>query len=159
MKRYAFTMIELVFVIVVLGILAAVALPKLSGTVKSAQIAKAQGDVAAIRSSIASARQKMLVTGRNTYPSKLDQLAGTTSSEGNALFDSNGTITILTYPIYAGGTGSSGKWKKTAANTYTFTVDTTPVTFKYTSGTGIFDCHGQNGTSGTAFDYCKNIAE
>ena len=157
MKRYAFTMIELVFVIVVLGILAAVALPKLSGTVKSAQIAKAQGDVAAIRSSIASARQKMLVLGKNAYPSKLDQLGGTASSEGNALFDSNGSIPILTYPIYAGSSSSSGKWRKTANNTYSFIVDTTPVTFTYTPGTGIFDC--THGVATQAQKYCKKITE
>lgn len=39
MKRNAFTMIELVFVIVILGILAAVAIPKLSATRDDANIA------------------------------------------------------------------------------------------------------------------------
>ena len=37
MKRYAFTMIELVFVIVILGILAAVAIPRLAATRDDAQ--------------------------------------------------------------------------------------------------------------------------
>ncbi len=100
-NRNAFTLIELIFVIVVLGILAAVAIPRLGSNMEHAQIAKAQGDVAAIRASIASARQKMLVTGVNAYPSKLDNLAGATSSNGDALFDTNGSLTILTYPIYA----------------------------------------------------------
>ncbi len=157
MKRHGFTMIELIFVIVVLGILAAVALPHLGSTMGSAQIAKAQGDVSAIRSSIASARQQMLVSGQNSYPSKLDSLAGTTSSEGDALFDSNGSVSILTYPIYAGGAVSSGKWKKTGANTYTFTVDTTPVTFTYTNTTGLFDC--THGTATEEQKYCRKIAE
>ncbi len=157
MNKSAFTMIELVFVIVVLGILAAVALPRLGSTMAQAQIAKAQGDMAAIRASIASARQKMLVTGTNAYPSKLDNLGGATSSDGDPLFDTDGTIAILTYPIYSGSSTSSGKWYKSNNDEYKFTIESTPVIFKYTSSTGLFDCHTYN--SGQADTYCKTIAE
>lgn len=40
MKRTAFTMVELIFVIVVLGVLAAIAIPKLSATRDDARVAK-----------------------------------------------------------------------------------------------------------------------
>jgi len=54
MKRSGFTMIELVFVIVILGILASVAIPKLAATRDDAQIAKASTEISALISDMGS---------------------------------------------------------------------------------------------------------
>ena len=56
-NRKAFTMIELVFVIVVLGILAAVAIPKFSATRDDAIEARVKEQINAIRTSIENERQ------------------------------------------------------------------------------------------------------
>ncbi len=62
MKR-AFTMVELVFVIVVIGILAAIAVPKMAVTRDDAIVSKARATVGALRSAISMERQKRILKG------------------------------------------------------------------------------------------------
>ncbi len=62
MKK-AFTMIELVFVIVVIGILAAIAVPKMAVTRDDAIVSKARSTVGALRSAISMERQKRILKG------------------------------------------------------------------------------------------------
>ncbi len=52
MRRSGFTMIELIFVIVILGILASVAIPKLAATRDDAKISKAASEVSTMVSDI-----------------------------------------------------------------------------------------------------------
>jgi len=61
--RRAFTMIELVFVIVVIGILAAIAVPKFAATRDDAVVSRARSTVAALRNGIATERQKRILRG------------------------------------------------------------------------------------------------
>lgn len=56
MKRHAFTMIELIFVIVILGILAAVAIPRMVGIQDDAKVASEQGTIGGVRGGISTAR-------------------------------------------------------------------------------------------------------
>jgi len=62
MKK-AFTMIELVFVIVVIGILSAIAIPKFAVTRNDAVESKAKSTVAAMRTALAMERQKRILQG------------------------------------------------------------------------------------------------
>jgi general secretion pathway protein G len=62
MKK-AFTMIELVFVIVVIGILSAIAVPKFAATRDDAVITKARTTIASVRSAISTKRQKNILRG------------------------------------------------------------------------------------------------
>ena len=52
MKRAGFTMIELIFVIVILGILSAVALPKFIGVADQAKVGKLQGYVGTLNRTV-----------------------------------------------------------------------------------------------------------
>ncbi len=52
MRRSGFTMIELIFVIVILGILASVAIPKLAATRDDAKISKAASEISTMVSDI-----------------------------------------------------------------------------------------------------------
>lgn len=130
----AFTMIELVFVIVVLGILAAVALPKFSETRNQADIAKGRADVATIRAAIANERQSKVITGSASYISKL-----TPSTSDTILFTGDGAgRTLLTYGIKAGT--SSGSWAISSDTVYTYNIDGSTNTFTYTPSDGRFMC-------------------
>lgn len=73
MKK-AFTMIELIFVIVALGILAMVALPRLASSKEDAEITRVKAEIAAIRSAIQTHRGANLLAQKgNGYPEKLDE--------------------------------------------------------------------------------------
>lgn len=134
----AFTIIELVFVIVVLGILAGIALPKFASTREMADLAKGRADVATIRAAIVNERSEQVIQGVNTYIPKLSPLTTSTT-----LFTGDGAAApnerrLLLYGLKA-GTGS-GDWAIVNDTTYTFRVGTTDTTFTYTPGTGRFTC-------------------
>jgi len=147
-SKKAFTMIELIFVIVVLGILAAVALPKLADTKNQADIASGRADIATIRSAIVNERQTQLVKGINTWIPKL-------SDNSTTLFRGDGDRTLLMYGIKAGS--STDGW--TSDNTflvYEYGVNGTKTQFTYEPDNGTFTC---STTAGNAEQnaLCKNL--
>lgn len=60
-SKKAFTMIELIFAIIIIGILASVAIPKLAATRDDAEITKARVTVASIRNALSMERQKRIL--------------------------------------------------------------------------------------------------
>ena len=143
MKK-AFTMIELIFVIVVMGILAAVAIPKFSSTRVDAQIAKGRSDIASIRSSIVSERQSRLIKGDSDWISAL-------SGASSDLFDGNDTYhTLLMYGISPGT--SAGHWSGTDPD-YIYKVGDDSCGFHYNSLNGKFDLNASHPT------ICDNLVK
>lgn len=151
--RTAFTMIELIFVIVILGILATVAIPKFSGSGERARIASGKADVAAIRSAIMAEKQKGVIKGQKGY---IENGTGA-DADGNSQMDKGGLFAgVLTYPKQ--NSTSLGQWSATAGSgTYTYNINgTTSVQFTYTPADGKFTC---DETAGTAEQqkYCKAL--
>jgi len=143
----AFTMIEMVFVIVILGILAAVAVPKLSATRTDAEVTKGRADIASIRSAIVTERQARLIKGISSY---IPNGTGTYTVNGDAYneMDNGGLFGgVLTYPI-TNVANKSGKWSATAGSgTYKYRINNVDTTFTYydsnattTSKRGMFIC-------------------
>ncbi len=136
-KRNAFTMLELIFVVVVIGILSAIAIPKFAVNRNDAVIVKAKATVAAVRASLATERQKRILRG------DFDPIYGLSSSTtlGSPIFDAfdgNTTNPVLEYaPISCKTATLDGCWKVTTAGTvggtavYTFNM---PM-----SGTAVFE--------------------
>jgi len=130
----AFTMIELVFVIVILGILAAVAVPKLAATRSDAEITKGRADIASIRSAIVTERQSRLIKGISSF---IPRGAGTYIAGGDTYnqMDKGGLFGgVLTYPI-PNLSGKNGKWSSSASGTYKFRVNNVDTTFTYYDST------------------------
>jgi len=129
-KKTAFTMLELVFVIVVLGILASVAIPHFTATRLDAQITKGRSDISSIRSAIVSERQSRLIKGDSSW---ISALSGATTK----FFDGNDSDHILLMYGVAPGT-SSGHWSGTDPD-YTYKLGEDNCGFNYDNSTGKFD--------------------
>ncbi len=150
--KKAFTMIELVFVIVVLGILASVAVPKLIGTKEDAYIAKGKNQVAAIKNGINMRAGQNLLSGGGCgggrYPVDLNETQVTSSNYdvvGTPLFDG-----ILKEPIISsasdGGWMATGSYRSTekdfSPETYEYRISNTKtVIFTYNNTNGTFTCN------------------
>ncbi len=105
-----FTLIELIIVIVILGIVAGVAIPKFVGLSDDARLSAARGVGAALSGTIASKHAQYLINTTSTYNCN----------------------TVVSDTQYAGGVLPT----VTAANVITFTSGPTDFTWAYNSASG-----------------------
>lgn len=119
-SKKAFTMIELVFVIVVIGILSAIAIPKMAATRDDALMTKGLTTLSSVRSALSTERQKLILRGEFGPITNLKGTPGIfttmvyTDSTGS---DANGSL-VLEYDVDA-CTGI-GCWSTSDGVTYTF---------------------------------------
>lgn len=141
----AFTMMELIFVIVIIGILASIAIPKLWVSRDDAYITKARTQVAAIRASISNYYAKNIMSGNIQCP----ELEG---GENNYVFEN-----ILTYPIAVNQQGIN--WTLEGNNSeetnYSVVINGFSTVFTYEKNTSKncpFNCN-------TNDQLCKDLTE
>lgn len=142
-NRKAFSMLELVFVIVIIGLLAAVAVPKFAVTRDDAVLTQAKNTVSSIRSAIAMERQKRIL--RDPTTATFTSLGGV-SGYDQVLFDFfDGDSTgprVLEYTIRSCKNANlTGCWMKTGNTTYVYKMPSvgTEVTFTFDLQSR-FDC-------------------
>lgn len=127
-SRKAFTMIELVFVIVVIGILSAIAIPKFAATRDDAIITKARTTIASARSALATERQKNILRGQ--------------FDDFNKTAIGINFVNLLEYPVKSCSTVNCSGWNTSGselAPEYEFYGPTGKVTFKLVNNRLIYD--------------------
>ena len=122
-NKKAFTMVELIFVIVIIGILASVAIPKLAATRDDAEVSKARVTVASIRNALSMERQKRILRGDFT---QITSVGDATNAFGKFSADKEGNqADVLEYPIKSSTT--KGHWFYNGDYTFMSTVAGNPV--------------------------------
>ncbi|MDY0194746.1 MAG: type II secretion system protein [Sulfurovaceae bacterium] len=131
--RKAFTMLELVFVIVVIAILAGIAIPRFAATRDDAKISSAKATIAAVRSALANERQLRILRGDFRAITSIDD-DGIASTAISTFSDSNQSVLEVSIPKCSGS--QTGCWQDSL--NYRMPGSGTVVTFTLTNGQ--FNC-------------------
>jgi MSHA pilin protein MshA len=118
-----FTLIELIMIIVILGILATVAIPKYYDLQSQAKVAAEKGILGGVRSGIHTFNVYACATGTCSYPATLDSSANGTCTTLNPCFS-----IVMSQPVTDG-------WVKASALSYTGPAGNT---YTYVPATGVF---------------------
>jgi len=134
---------ELVFVIVLLGIFAALALPKFAQSLNQADLTNLKSKVSAIRSGIEVYKNKHILLGEDPLPDTLD-------SDSTHLFGK-----VLSRSVTP--CSDRGCWMKSNGVYRYYFADGKYIAFTYDSDTGEFACDSDKSTIDDAETICDNF--
>lgn len=129
MNRPGFTLIDFIVVMVILGILATVAMPKFSDLTESAKVSNAKNSLQAIRSSVTLEYADNIQAGNPTYPAQVTgayfrsgrvpmNALNKNSQVGNVAAPPAGTATHATDGFwYIAATGEVGAYSNGSVDT------------------------------------------
>jgi len=147
-SRKAFTMIELVFVIVVIGILAGVAIPRLAATRDDAEITKGMTTLNSVRNALSIERQKRILRGDFTLITAVGDATNvfnTFSPDGNGNQER-----VLEYPLPS--ESKKYHWRYVDSNNTYFCLSNScngnSDTVRFQLNNGRFLCREADGNSG-----------
>ena len=144
MKK-GFTMIELIFVIVILGVLASVAIPRLAATRDDAEVAKAATNLTTAVSDI-TAYYTAKGTFSNGESSDFTKVTNALSKDGKLKVKGNKACVEVTLPVAAGTAGTQTTQDKVMLK-LNFKPDADPVCRQLTKLPGILTMCGKDTTS------------
>lgn len=140
MNKKSFSLIEIIFVIVLISIISIVALPKIFNNISQANIIKLKSDVALIRNSIKKYATNEIINNTNNTLTNLD-------TDDILLFKN-----ILEQPIIS-KQNSAGKWSKISSLKYqAWVTNDIFVLFTYNIDASTFDCDIND-------NYCNELTQ
>jgi general secretion pathway protein G len=148
MKK-SFSLIEILFVLILLAIISSIAISKISSNINSSILLKAKSDIALIRSALNDYKNKMILKQQTMDLQTLDDASFNTKSL--KLFTN--IIDDVVFISTSNDELKQGLWIKTSNNKYMFVLSKEDkIEFSYDSVTNKFECNILD-------DYCSELIE
>lgn len=149
----AFSVIEILVVVIVVSIIAGIGITKISKSVEFSSKAKIKSEVSTIRLAIYTIKQNLTLSGSSIIFDRLDD--SSIDSLGELLFNGFNSVQLLKYPIISSNTSNakSGDWVKIGNTTYRAYISKSEyVDFSFNNLKFTFDCDYSN-------QLCKELGQ
>ena len=146
-NQNAFTLIELIYVIVIIGILSAIAIPRFAESARQAHLSKAKNAVAIIQSAVTTERQKLILRGQaDVNITSLESTSGTPSILFDDINGNTGNPALSNHVTPCNG--GQYCWGRSGTAPYTYTYYSGDASVAFTLSGNRFTCTVDGSASG-----------